>query len=70
MVSTARDPEQLLSQALRAQAVSGGSGTHPAEAAPPRRRRHEPRPLRWTGWLLILLVGLLAGTLAGLVSLL
>ncbi|ASO23070.1 hypothetical protein FHR81_003732 [Actinoalloteichus hoggarensis] len=68
-MSTARDPEQLLSQALRAQAVSGGAGRQPAVGVPPRRPSG-PRPLRWTGWALILLVGLLAGTLAGLASLL
>ncbi|MBB5905883.1 hypothetical protein [Actinoalloteichus hymeniacidonis] len=62
------DPERLLSQALRAQAVMGGSGRSAAEDEPPAdRSRRGPHPVLW--WLTIIVIGLAAGGLAGLVSL-
>ena len=62
------DSEHLLAQALRAQAASGGGAEPTTVALPPGRR---PRRLA-AGWLLLiaLVLGLIAGATAGLITVL
>jgi hypothetical protein len=65
------DPERLLSQALRAQAA-GVPVNGPAPPVPPPAPAPPERSSLSAGWLLLiaLVLGLLAGAVAGLVTVL
>jgi hypothetical protein len=63
------DSEQLLAQALRAQAAGAGGHPEPATTALPHAEPARRRQLA-AGWVLLaaLVLGLLAGATAGIVS--
>ena len=67
-----RDPERLLSQALRAQAQASLPVRPPADRSPRPGPVPAARPALQVKWVLLLalLLGLLAGATAGLVTVL